>query len=48
MGHTMSWYKYAKNVYGIDTFGISSPLKYIHEYYGFTADNLVEVYKNIK
>ncbi|MCR5705850.1 MAG: transketolase [Acholeplasmatales bacterium] len=47
MGHPMSWYKYSKNVYGIDTFGISSPLKYIHEYYGFTVDNLVNVYKNI-
>jgi len=47
MGHPMSWYKYSKNVYGIDTFGISSPLKYIHEYYGFTVDNLVKVYKNI-
>jgi len=47
MGHPMSWYKYSKNVYGIDTFGISSPLKYIHEHYGFTVDNLVNVYKNI-
>ena len=47
MGHPMSWYKYASNVYGIDSFGISSPLKYIHEHYGFTVDNLVKVYKNI-
>ena len=48
MGHTMSWYKYASNVYGIDTFGISAPLKCIHEHYGFTVENLVNVYKNIK
>lgn len=48
MGATMPWYRYASNVYGIDTFGISSPLKYIHEYYGFSVDNLVNVYKNIK
>lgn len=48
MGHPMSWYKYSNNVYGIDTFGISSPLKFIHEHYGFTVENLVNVYKNIK
>ncbi len=48
MGCTMPWYKYASNVYGIDEFGISSPLKHIHEHYGFTVDNLVNVYKNIK
>lgn len=48
MGLSMPWYRYSSNVYGIDTFGISSPLKYIHEYYGFTVENLVNVYKNIK
>ena len=48
MGCTMPWYKYASNVYGIDEFGISAPLKHIHEHYGFTVDNLVNVYKNIK
>lgn len=48
MGHTMPWYKYASNTYGINEFGISAPLKHIHEHYGFTVDNLVNVYKNIK
>lgn len=48
MGLSMPWYRYASNVYGIDTFGISSPLKFIHEHYGFTVENLVNVYKNIK
>lgn len=47
MGHTMPWYKYASNVFGIDTFGISAPLSHIHEYYGFTLDNILEVYKAI-
>ena len=45
MGSTMPWYKYASVVYGIDEFGASMPLKHIHETYGFTVDNLVEVFK---
>lgn len=48
MGHTMSWYKYSSNVFGIDTFGISAPLKHIPDYFGFTEENLVNVFKNIK
>lgn len=48
MGHTMPWYKYASNVYGIDTFGISSPISHIHDHFGFTKNNLVKVFKNIK
>ncbi|MGM9971949.1 MAG: transketolase [Anaeroplasmataceae bacterium] len=48
MGHSMPWYKYASNVFGIDTFGVSSPISHIHEYFGFTKDNLVSVFKNIK
>ena len=45
MGSTMPWYKYASVVYGIDTFGASMPLKHIHDTYGFTVDNLVQVFK---
>ena len=48
MGSTMSWYKYASNVLGIDTYGASMPLKYIHETYGFTVENIYKQYKNIK
>ncbi len=48
MGATMPWYKYAANVYGIDEFGKSMPLKEIIPYYGFTVNNIYEVYKNIK
>lgn len=48
MASTMPWYKYAKNCYGIDRFGISAPLKEIPEYFGFTVENIVKVYKNIK
>lgn len=38
MGASMSWYKYASKVHGIDEFGKSMPLKYIAEAYGFTED----------
>ncbi len=48
MGASMPWYKYSQNVYGIDRFGVSAPIKHIHSYFGFTKENLVEVYKNIK
>lgn len=42
MGSSMSWYKYASKVHGIDVFGSSMPLKCIHEEYGFTVE---EIYK---
>ena len=48
MGATMPWYKYASNVYGIDRYGVSAPIKHIHGYFGFTKENLANVYKNIK
>lgn len=48
MGAAMPWYKYSQNVFGIDEFGISAPIKYIHSHFGFTRENLVEVFKNIK
>lgn len=48
MGASMPWYKYSSNVFGIDRFGISAPIKHIHKYFGFTKENLANVYKNIK
>jgi transketolase len=48
MGATLPWYKYARNVKGIDTFGISAPISVMHEHFGFTVEKLVEDYKNIK
>lgn len=48
MGATMPWYKYSQNVFGIDIFGVSAPLKHIHEHFGFTPSNLAKVYKKIK
>jgi len=38
LGASMPWYKYADEVYGLDEFGASMPIKYIHETYGFTAE----------
>lgn len=48
MGASMPWYKYASNVFGIDRFGVSAPIKHIHEYFGFTPENLAKVFKDIK
>lgn len=48
MGASMPWYKYASNVFGIDRFGVSAPIKHIHEYFGFTPKNLAKVFKDIK
>ncbi len=48
MGHTMPWYKYACNVYGIDTYGVSAPLKHIHDVFGFTVEKIKKAYTDIK
>lgn len=45
MGSTLGWYKYANYVFGIDTFGASMPLKFIHETYGFTKENIANTVK---
>ncbi len=47
MGSTMSWYKYSRNAYGINTFGISCSINYMHEHFGFTVDNLVNEFNKI-
>ncbi len=48
MGSSMPWYKYSQNVYGIDEFGISSPINHIAKHYGFTTENIYNIYKNIE
>ena len=48
MGASMPWYKYARNVKGIDTYGISAPIKYIHSHFGFTKEEIAKLYKSIK
>ena len=48
MGTSLGWYKYADDVLGIDKFGISAPLKVIVPMYGFTVENVVKKYLEIK
>ena len=43
MGSRIGWYKYAKTVMGIDTFGESAPYKQIIEHFDFTPLSLVNL-----
>lgn len=45
MGKSDSLYKYAKNVYGIDKFGLSAPLNDCLKHFGFTTSQMVEKIK---
>ena len=47
MGATMSWYKYADIVKGIDTFGASMPIDDIYATYGFRVEDLVDYFKSV-
>lgn len=47
LGSTMSWYKYASFVYGIDKFGISAPANVALEKYGFTIEAFTDYVKKI-
>ena len=38
MGCSHGWYKYAKRVIGIDTFGLSAPAGVLAKYFGFTPE----------
>ena len=48
MAHPMSFYKYTKNVYGIETFGLSANADVVLKEFGFDPLNIKEVFKNIK
>ncbi len=48
LGATDMWYRYASNVFGIDRFGESAPGDEVIAHLGFTVENLVKVYKDIK
>ncbi len=47
MGSPDLWYRYASNVYGIDRFGVSAPGGEAIKFFGFTKENIKEVYKKI-
>lgn len=41
MGATCGWYKYASQVIGIDTFGLSAPAKVLANHFGFTPEAII-------
>lgn len=43
----MPWYKYTKNVYGVDRFGFSAPSKIVEEQLGFTVDKVLDYYRSL-
>jgi transketolase len=47
MGSSMSWYKYTKDVYGLDTFGASAPMEDVLEHFNFTAEKVAEAFLKI-
>ena len=47
MGSPDVWYRFANNVYGIDRFGVSAPGGEAIKFFGFTKENIKEVYKKL-
>lgn len=47
MASPMPWYKYAKNVYGIETFGLSADGDTVVNAFGFNAENIRDEFKKI-
>jgi transketolase len=47
MGASLPWYRFARNVYGIDTFGRSGKGDEVIESFGFTVDKVLEYYLNM-
>ena len=48
LSHPMSWYKYSRNVYGIDRFGLSAPANVVKEQLGFSVDKILKYYKKLR
>ena len=47
LGATMTLYKYAKYVYGVDTFGLSAKASDVLKALKFTSDDVVEYFKSL-
>lgn len=47
MGATLTWYRFANHVYGIDTFGRSGKGEEVIESFGFTVDEIIKYYNNM-
>jgi transketolase len=48
MGASGLWYRFASKVMGIDTFGVSAKLADVLDYFGFTVENVVKTYLEMK
>ena len=48
MGSSIGWYEFAQVVCGIDDFGRSGKGEEVQEYFGFSTENLVDYYLEIK
>lgn len=44
LGSSMSWYKYAEHVCGLDRFGVSAPMQDVLEHISFKAERIGEVF----
>ncbi len=47
MGATLTWYRFASNVFGIDRFGKSGKGEEVISSFGFSTDSIVEYYLNM-
>ncbi len=47
MGATGLWYRFANNVLGIDSFGVSAPGEVAMAHFGFTVENVVKLYQEL-
>jgi transketolase len=47
MGATGMWYKYASQVHGIDTFGVSAPGDEAIQHFGFDVKTIVKRYRSL-
>ncbi len=44
LGSSMSWYKYAGHVYGLDRFGVSAPMKDVLENLSFDSERIAAIF----
>ena len=47
MAHSMPWYKYSPNVYGVDKFGLSAPGCVVQRELKFTVEDILNYYNNL-
>lgn len=47
MASPMPWYQYTKDVFGVNSFGLSAPFQVVKEQFNFTKSHIVKLYKQI-